>query len=86
VVEIFHSSRRAGDRKTKVLLDIVGSCAIGVCRLHDTNLDLVRETGCSYEIAKEGCDKRSNAVTIEESEHVLVVLEVVHNAIGITIE
>jgi hypothetical protein len=86
VVKILHSCRRAGDREAEVLLDVVRRCAIGVRSLYDTDLDLVREARCAYKIAKEGRHKCSNAVTVKESEHVLVILEVVYNTISITVE
>jgi hypothetical protein len=86
VVKILYSRGRAGDREAKVLLNIVGCCAIGVCSLHDTNLDLVRETRCAHKIAEESCDKCSNTIAVKESENVLVILEVVHNTVSITVK
>jgi hypothetical protein len=40
----------------------------------------------AYEVSEERCYKSGNAITIEQTEDVLLVLEVVNDTVGITIE
>jgi hypothetical protein len=41
MVEVLYSGRRAGDRKTEVLLDILRGRAVCICSLYNTDFDLV---------------------------------------------
>ena len=86
MMQVFDTSRGAVDLELQVLLDVVGSRAVGIGSLHHTNLDRVSQARLADKITEERGDKRGDPVAIKKAEHVVLVLEVVDNAVGISVE
>lgn len=86
MVEVFDPSRRAVDLQFKILLNVLGRCAVRICGLYNTNLECISKSTLTYQIAKERCHKSCNSVTVKKSENVLCVLEVVDDTVGVAVE
>jgi hypothetical protein len=83
---MFHSCWRAHDGQTKSLLDIFRARSVGICSLYNANLELLRESSFSGKIADERRCKSCDSVTVKKAEAVLGIIEVVNEAIGITVK
>lgn len=86
VVQVLDTSGGADHVQTQVLLHVSGGGSVGVCRLDNTNVELLDQTGLASEVGDEGGGKCSYAVTVQQAEDVLLVLEVEDDTVGITVE
>jgi hypothetical protein len=54
--------------------------------LNDSDLELRCDSGAAGKVANEGSSQSGDAVTVEESENVALVAEVVDQTVGITVQ
>ena len=86
VVEMLHTGVGADDRELEDLLNVVCAGPVGVGGLNDTDLKLGGNSGVAGKVADERGGEGSDAVSVKETEDVALVLEVVDQTIGITVE
>ena len=86
VMEVLNARGGTDDGKLEVLLDVGGAGAVRICRLDDTDAELVLEIGRSDEVTDEGGRERGNAVTVEHEETSLGVDPVVNQTIGVSVK
>lgn len=86
MVQVLDTSGGAVNLELQCLFYILCSGSIGVGSLNNADSDALCESALANEIAQERGHERSNAITIEKTEDILRVLEVVDNAISITVE
>lgn len=65
VVKVLHTCVGANDGKLQYLLNVVGTRAVSVGGLNDTNLEIMGNTGATSQVTNERSSKSGNAVTVE---------------------
>jgi hypothetical protein len=85
VVKVLHTGVGADDGELQHLLDVVGTRAVGVGSLDDTNLELLGNASATSEVANERRSESGDAVTVKEAENIALVNKVVDQAIGVTV-
>jgi hypothetical protein len=86
VVQMLDTSRSTDYLQAQVLLNVCCRGTVSVCSLDDTNGKLVHQTGLTSEFGDKRSSKGSDTVTVQESEDVLLVLEVEDDTVSITIQ
>lgn len=86
VVKMLDAGRSENKLQAKMFLNIAGCGTVGISRLDNTNVELLNETRLTGKVTNEGCCECSNAVTVQETEDIVLIIEVEDNAISIAIQ
>lgn len=86
VVKVLHTSVGANDGELQHLLNVVGTGTVGISSLDNTDLQFLRNASAPGEIANEGSSEGSNSVTIQESEEIALVNEIVNQTVGVSVQ
>jgi hypothetical protein len=85
-VQVLDARGCAIDFQFEIVFDVLCRSAVGVGRLDDANLQLVSQVALAHQVADKAGDERGDAVSVQEPEYVLLVFEVVDDAVGVAVE
>lgn len=86
MVKMFNTGVGTDGLKLQHFFNVIRAGAIRVGGLNDTNLEVLRNTSTSGQIANEGGGQSGNAITVKEAEDVALINKIVDQTVRVTVQ